>query len=267
MGRARRVVVAVTLLAAGTTAAACSSHSPIVRGVPLVRDVLPDPPFPEGWRVVDLTLPLDAAAPRAPHAKQFPFERIDLAPTAAGGPRTGAFTAMEHMGTHLAAPRTRVEAGASVDTFGGADLLLPLVVVDLPPKLPADGALPLEEIVADERENGLFPPGAAVILRTRRPSAPHPGLSLAATRLLADRKVRILGTDAPAIDASALRDAPSQSAAAQAGLFVLLNLRHLDDLPPRGAYVVVGALPVVGASGSPARVVALVPSGPGGGPR
>jgi kynurenine formamidase len=254
---------ALALAASG----ACSSHSPIVREVPLVRDVLPDPPFPEGWRAIDLTLPLDAAAPRASHPRQFPFERIELPPDAPGGARSGAFTAMEHMGTHLAAPRTRFDGGATVDTFGGTDLLLPVVVLDLPPNLAPDAPLPVEEIAADERDRGLFPRGAAILLRTRRPAAPHSGFSVAGARLLGERRARIVGTDAPAIDASASKDGPAQQAAADAGVFLLANLRNLDELPPRGAWLVVGVLPVVGASGAPARVVALVPTDPGGRPR
>lgn len=250
------VAIAVSVVA--PVLAACSSRTPIVREVPLVREVLPDPPFPEGWRIVDLTMPLDAAVPRVAHARQFPFERIELEPESPDGVRTGAFTAMEHMGTHLAAPRTRAGAGSSVDAFGASDLLLPLVVLDLPPNLGPTGVYPVEELVADERERGLFPPGAVVVLRTRRAGPPHPGFSPAAIELLAQRRVRVVGTDATGVDPSTSAGAPAQAAGARAGVWFLSNLRRVDDLPSRGAFVVVGVLPVVGAAGAPARVVALV---------
>jgi kynurenine formamidase len=39
----------------------------------------------------------------------------------------------------------------------------------------------------------------------------------------------------------------------------LENLANLGRMPPRGALVFIGALPIVGGSGAPAHVLALVP--------
>jgi kynurenine formamidase len=44
-----------------------------------------------------------------------------------------------------------------------------------------------------------------------------------------------------------------------AGLWHLEGLVNLDQLPPRGATIVIGAVPLQGGSGAPARVLALVP--------
>jgi kynurenine formamidase len=68
-----------------------------------------------------------------------------------------------------------------------------------------------------------------------------------------------VGSDAPSCDTSAAPRAPAQAVAASLGVCTLVNLRRLEHLPRRGAYVVVGALPIVGGAGAPARVVALVP--------
>jgi kynurenine formamidase len=43
-----------------------------------------------------------------------------------------------------------------------------------------------------------------------------------------------------------------------AGKYGLTQLQNLGALPPTGAVVVAGPLPITGGSGSPARVLALV---------
>jgi kynurenine formamidase len=44
----------------------------------------------------------------------------------------------------------------------------------------------------------------------------------------------------------------------QANKYGLTQLQRLAELPPQGALVVAGPLPIVDGSGSPARVLALV---------
>jgi kynurenine formamidase len=44
-----------------------------------------------------------------------------------------------------------------------------------------------------------------------------------------------------------------------AGKFGLASLRNLDQLPPTGAIVIAAPLKIVNGSGSPVRVLALVP--------
>lgn len=258
---ARSAALAVAAIAA-LALPACRSDTPIVRNVPLVRDVFPEPPFPQGWRVADLTLALDSTAPHIAHPQQFPFERMDLAPATKGSARTGGFTAMEHTGTHLAAPRTRNDAGATVERFGGDDLLLPLAVLDIPSDASSEAVMSVDMIKADERSYGDIPDGAVVVLRTRSGAADavHPGWAGPAVRwLVKERRTRVVGTDAPAIDSSAAERAPAQGVAGSVGIWTLASLRHLDAVPHRGAYVVIGVLPIVSAAAAPARVVALVP--------
>jgi kynurenine formamidase len=260
--RIPRLVAACALAGLAGAVGGCTSDTPIVRDVPLVRDVFPAPPFPEGWRVVDLTLPLDVNAPHIEHPRQFPFERLDFAPAGRGLARTGAFTAMEHMGTYLAAPRTRDDAGATAERFGGSDLLLPLVIVDVPSDASSEAAITDAAVREDERTHGPVPPGAAVVLETRaRPGdAAHPGWTGAAVRwLVKERGARVVGTDAAAVDPTSAAKSPAQAAAAALDAWTVAGLKGLADLPPRGAFLVIGSLPIVGGTGAPARVVALVP--------
>ena len=260
--RGLAALAAVGSFAAAFAAAGCASDTPIVKNVPFVRGMLLAPPFPHGWRVADLTLPLDGTSPHVAHPRQFPFERMDLGPAEPGGPRTGAFTAMEHSGTHLAAPRTRRDSGATVDAFHDGDLLLPLVVIDVPSDAATEATVGDDVVRSEERAHGPIQKDAVVVLRTRAGprAAAHAGWGPSAVKwLVKERGARVIGTDAPALSASSAQRDPAQQTAASNGAYSLVGLHALDSIPARGAWVVVAPLPIVGAAGAPARVVALVP--------
>ena len=97
-----------------------------------------------------------------------------------------------------------------------------------------------------------------------------PGVTVAATRWLFDRGVRVTGIDAwgwdqpPWMQAERARelDAPGVFwAAHQAGLpsCQIERLTNLAALPPTGFQVACFPLRVAGGSAGPARVVAIVP--------
>jgi kynurenine formamidase len=80
---------------------------------------------------------------------------------------------------------------------------------------------------------------------------------LASETALAGVGVETVGTDAGA--AHSFDPAfPCHSYLLGAGKYGLTQLRGLDRLPATGAVVIAGPLPIVGGSGSPARVLALV---------
>jgi kynurenine formamidase len=184
------------------------------------------------------------------------------------------------MGTHLAAPLARMPVGDSAEKIPAAQLVLPLVVLDLPDTAQAGGVVGAADVLAEERRRGPIPAGSIVVLRTGRGklaandpafagrrldgSFSFPGWGEDAVRMLAvERRVRAVGTDALAIDSGAnVQLAPAQSAGSATGLWFVAGLGDLSRLPPRGATLVVGALPIVGAAGAPARVLALVPPRP-----
>ena len=251
---------------------ACSSTG----GIPLVSSSR-SPSFPEGWTVIDLTRVLDKSAPFVPYADAFPFERIESKAARAAGWRTGGYSGLEHMGTHLAAPLARLSVGAPVERIPAQQLVAPLAVVDVPLAAQAGGVVTAADVVADERLHGTIPPGTVVALRTGRGalastdpkllslrpdgSLSFPGWGEDAVRLLAnERRVRAIATDAMAIDSGAnVAKAPAQSAGSAAGVYFIAGLGDLRQVPTRGATILVGALPIAGAAGAPARVLALVP--------
>ena len=77
--------------------------------------------------------------------------------------------------------------------------------------------------------------------------------------LLVERAAAGLGIDTLGVDAGAATEFPVHRVALRAGLWHLEGLIGLAAVPPTGATLVVGALRLPGASGTPARVFALLP--------
>ena len=69
--------------------------------------------------------------------------------------------------------------------------------------------------------------------------------------------VETVGTDAGAAH-SFTPPFPCHSALLGAGKYGLTQLQNLGALPPTGTVIIASPLPIVGGSGSPARVLALV---------
>jgi kynurenine formamidase len=96
-----------------------------------------------------------------------------------------------------------------------------------------------------------------------------PGVSADATRWLYDRAVRVMGIDAWGWDRPLHLQAEETRAAGRAGIFwaahqvdlaysQIERLANLDRLPPTGFTVACLPLRLVGGSGAPARVVAIL---------
>ena len=95
---------------------------------------------------------------------------------------------------------------------------------------------------------------------------PHvPGPSVEAVRLLVERDVNGWGAEAVGTDAGHAFgfDPPFPAHALMHGSnrFGLASLANLDQLPPTGALLITAPLKIEGGSGSPLRVLALVPEG------
>ena len=95
---------------------------------------------------------------------------------------------------------------------------------------------------------------------------PHsPGFHKSTSELLArDRDVTGVGVETVGTDAGQAGrfDPPFPNHATMhgAGKFGLASLRNLDQLPPTGAVVIAAPLKIVNGSGSPLRVLAIVPA-------
>ncbi|NWJ70722.1 cyclase family protein [Pseudonocardia sp. ICBG1122] len=239
-------------------------------------------------RVVDLTTPLQSSTPilelPEPFGQTSRFELEEISRYDDRGPawywnniRTG-----EHTGTHLDAPNHWITGkdGLDVSQAPLSTLVAPVVVIDMTAEVEkdADHLLQIADVQAWEAENGPLPEGGWLLLRTgwsargedeaafanADGNGPHtPGVAPDCARWLA-RETPITGLDVETVGTDAgqapnLEPAfPCHSELMGAGKWGLTSLRNLDQLPATGAVLVVCPLPIVGGSGSPARVLALV---------
>lgn len=86
-----------------------------------------------------------------------------------------------------------------------------------------------------------------------------PGIHVEAARLLLEeRSVAGLGVDTLSIDNGPSTDFPVHKAWLPSGRWAAEGIANLSGLPEVGATIVVGAPTIVGGSGGPSRIMALV---------
>lgn len=239
-------------------------------------------------RVVDLTLPLGPDTPVLP--LPFPNSPVprftEISRYDDRGPAWywNAFTTGEHTGTHFDAPVHWVTGkdlpNNRVDTLPATKFVGPACVIDVSADVAADAdyCLTPDRILAWEEDHGRLPSGAWVLLRTdwshrtdptdylnARDDGTHtPGWTPDCIRFLINERdvlgggVETVGTDAGqafAFDPPF----PFHNLMHGAGKLGLASLANLDQLPPTGAIVIAAPLKLVNGSGSPVRVIALVP--------
>jgi kynurenine formamidase len=191
----------------------------------------------------------------------------------------------EHTGTHFDAPIHWVTgkdlADNACDTIPARQFVGPACVIDVTAQVATDEdhLLTVDGVEAWEHAHGRIPARAWVLLRTgwstrrtrdafinARADGPHsPGFDAAASRFLAHERdvlgvgVETIGTDA---GQAGLLDPPfpNHTIMHGAGKFGLASLTNLDQLPPTGAVLIAAPLKIVNGSGSPVRVIALVPA-------
>jgi len=188
-------------------------------------------------------------------------------------------TFWEHTGTHVDAPGHFFPGAMTVDQIPPERLVCPAVVIDVSAicSQDPDYALTVEDVLDHEARHGRVREGSAVLLHTgwgkfasdldtyygtdAQGGLHFPGYGREAGLLLVkERGVVGLGIDTLGVDAGAASGFPIHS---EVGLpnaiWQLEELVRLDEVPPTGAWIVVGVLPWVGGSGSPARALALIP--------
>jgi len=191
----------------------------------------------------------------------------------------------EHTGTHFDAPIHWITGkdlpDNACDTIPPARFVGSAFVIDVTADVARDPDFLLtpERLEAWEREHGRITRGSWVLLRTgwsRRTGAaaiinadadgPHsPGFHADTSKLLAaDRDVLGVGVETIGTDAGQAGrfepPFPNHATMHGAGKFGLASLCNLDRLPPTGAVLFAAPLKIVKGSGSPVRVLAIVPA-------
>jgi kynurenine formamidase len=242
----------------------------------------------EAIEVIDLTAKLESSTPLIqlpePFANTIPFSLHEVSRYDERGPAWywNDISTGEHTGTHFDAPVHWVTGKDGLDVAGVPvrSMIAPAAVLDFSAEAAADPDFLLEpeHIRKWEAQHGSLPAGGWLLYRTgwdarsgsqqeflnANETGPHtPGVSVACARWLAEEApvlgigVETVGTDAGAAH-SFDPPFPCHSSLLGAGKFGLTQLQNLATLPPTGAVVIAGPLPIVGGSGSPARVLALV---------
>jgi len=238
--------------------------------------------------VVDLTAPLSSQTPvivlPEPFGQTDRFELHEISRYDDRGPAWywNNISTGEHTGTHLDAPIHWVTGQKSEDVsqIAPSRLVAPAAVLDVADRAAADPdfLLDIDDVRAWEAQHGALPTGGWLLLRTgwdarshsqaeflnADETGPHtPGVSVQCARWLADEApvmgfgVETVGTDAGAAH-SFDPPFPCHTFLLGAGKYGLTQLQNLALLPPTGSVLVVAPLPIVGGSGSPTRVLALV---------
>ena len=245
-----------------------------------------------GIRVIDLTqtlapeFPQISLPPEMGQCLPFRIEEISRYDDRGPGWYWNNFSCGEHTGTHFDAPIHWISGrdlpNNSVDTVPVQQLIGPACVIDCSRESAADAdfLLTREFVLAWEARHGRIPPRAWVLMRTdwskRTDPADYqnydetgqhtPGPDAEVSRwLVEERDVIGFGSEAIGTDAGqGIHQRPPYPChyfMHGAGRYGLQCLTNLDLLPPTGAVVIAPPLKIRQGSGSPLRVLALVPGG------
>lgn len=241
-------------------------------------------------RVVDLTVPLEPATPTIQLPPQFapskPFALEEISRYDERGPAWywNNIACGEHTGTHFDAPIHWVTGKDYPDNathnIPVQKLIGPACVIDVSDRVHenADFLVTVDVVEAWEARHGRIPTGAWVLIRTdwsrrtdaksflnaREDGSHTPGFHpecvsfLALQRDIVGVGVETVGTDAgqaPTFNPMF----PCHTIMHGSNRFGLASLTNLDQLPATGAIVIAPPLKIVNGSGSPLRVLALVP--------
>ena len=241
-------------------------------------------------RVVDLSQPLDpsTAIIQLPpeFGKTWPFHIEEISHYDARGPAWywNNFSCGEHTGTHFDAPIHWVSGKDhrhnATDTIPAERFIAPACVIDVSREVESnsDFLLTRQHVEIWESRHGRIEAGSWVLMRTdwskqvgtlrylnmredgSHLPGPHPSL---VPFLAEERDVIGWGSEGVGTDAGqAFKFAPPfpcHSIMHGNNKFGLASLTNLDQLPPKGAILITPPLKIVNGSGSPCRVLALVP--------
>ncbi len=225
-------------------------------------------------RVVDLTHPLGIDFPSFAGT---PFMEIEVLNTF----ETDNFNMkrwhlIEHYGTHMDAPFHFSADQDTADLIPVENLVLPLAVIDIRAKAAADADAQVtpDDLRAWEAEHGPLPDRACVAMYSgwgervpgdgfRNADADgmmhFPGFHVEAAHfLLEERNVLALAVDTLSLDHGPSPDFATHYAWLPTNRWGMECVANLGEVPPVGATIVAGGPKIVGATGGPSRVLALV---------
>ncbi len=244
-------------------------------GAAAVGGVVPKPALAGAHGgVVDMTHMVDDTFPTYFGVPGISYEQT--ANFAENGFNLFNLTLNEHTGTHIDAPLHFSADGQSVDEIPLANLVCPLVKIDIAARAAddADTMVTPDDLSAWVAEHGEIPDGACVAMysgwaeKVRTDGFRNadgdgvmhfPGFHVEAAQMLIEET----GAVAIAVDTLSLDHGPSATFDVHYGWlptnrYGIECMAGLGDVPTAGATLMVGAPKIGGGTGGPARLVALV---------
>jgi kynurenine formamidase len=208
-------------------------------------------------RVVDLTMQITPSIrvfPGSPQPSFIPWSRFD-----SHGYDSEAMFMSTHTGTHVDAPSHFAPGLASIDMIPAGRLVCSAVLIRAPKK--ANQLVErkdLEGYQAKEGDAVVIATGWEKRVASGNYMTENPGLSEQAARYLARKKVNAVAIDGPSIDAGADSKFSAHNILLPSNILIVENLCNLSKISTNRFMLVISPLKLGGATGSPARALALV---------
>ncbi len=237
----------------------------------------------EAWRIVSSKEFVDLTHTFSPTTPVWEgFGQAEFSPAtdpATGRPYTidqDGFRAFRYLmvgqyGTHIDPPAHFDPHGKTQDELPVKDMILPLVVFDITPKLQDDPnhALTMGDILAWEKTHGRVPAGCFAALRTdmyqdaennpeRFKRHPFPAWSFEAIKFLYNER-GIAANGHEALDTDTTDDMKSETWLLRHGHWQIEVMANLDKAPATGALIVVAWPKPKNGLGFPVRAFAILP--------
>lgn len=192
------------------------------------------------------------------------------------------FCAPEHGGTHVDAPVHFAKGKKTVDQIPIDQLLGDAIVVDISEKAlkNRDYLIVKDDFIVWETLYGKIPDRTILLLKTGYSNywpdrkkymgtdkqgknaiaeLHFPGLHpSAALWLIENRKINAIGIDTPSIDYGQSKLFKCHQIFSKLEIPIFENVANLDQLPPKGAFVIALPIKIKGGSGAPIRIIALL---------
>ncbi|WP_445221490.1 cyclase family protein [Bradyrhizobium sp. Pa8] len=259
-----RLLAGVYLFSASSVAATGATLNDVymsiskARFVDLTHSIGPDTPVWSGFGQARMTPAIDPATKR-------PYT------IANDGFRTTYYEMVGQYGTHVDPPAHFDDHGTTMDKIPLKQMILPLIVLDDTPYLAKDPnhAFSLEDLHAWERRHGRVPEGAFVALRTdmskdwesnpeRFKRTPFPAWKLETIKFLYEQR-HVTATGHESMDTDTTDKMESETYILKSGHYQIEVMANLDQVPVKGALIVVTWPKVKEGLGFPARAFAIVP--------
>lgn len=207
-------------------------------------------------RVVDLTMwitPSMKVFPGSPKPSFIPWSRFD-----SHGYDSEAMFMSTHTGTHIDAPSHFAPGLDGIDKIPAGRLVCNAVLVKAPKE--ANQLIECKDLAGDMRQ------GDAVVIATgweRHASkgnymSENPGLSAEAAKYLVGKKVNAVAIDGPSIDAGIDEKFAAHNILLPRNILTVENLCNVYKITTNRFTLVLCPLKLKGATGSPARVLAII---------